>query len=220
MFHQFKQLQEADAREGMVVEGFWDSIQSGDIGLKEEGEKNLELLLRFKYASCWNMSDHENALMWKAYAPGGVAVKTIVGKLMDAKIAKVMNTDLKGDGGEPKIEQLTIEYADNWKELEAKGYRNDGIPLNVLFLHSKRNAFRSEAEVRFCIGSPENFPVQPDGGYVSPNPDDRPHWCPVTFETLDWIDQVVTAPSTSDWAAKPIGRLAKEKGLSFAQSGI
>jgi hypothetical protein len=216
-FHQFKRLQESDVREGMVPEGFWESMQDADI--KSNSEDNRERLLRFTYANCWNMSEHENALMWKAYAPQGVAIKTTVGKLMGAEITQIMNTKLKGQSA-TKIEQLTIEYADNWRELEEKGYCHNEIPLNVLFLHLKRKAFCSEAEVRFRIQAPEPFPPQPGGGFVSPNPGDCPPWCPVIFKTLDWIDRVVTAPSTSDWAVKPIRQIAEQKGLDFRPSEI
>jgi hypothetical protein len=215
MFHQFKELQVSDAREGMVVPGFWESLQSrfqegeGFKELQEQAEGNLRKLRHFYCASCWSMSDGENALMWKAYARSGVAIRTTVGKLLDAKIT----------APDARIGQSTVEYADHWSELEARGYRHDLIPLNWLFLHSKRKAFASEAEVRFHIQPPAKF-RQRAGQPISANPDECSPWCPVTFETLDWIDQVVTAPSTTDFAAKPISRLAKEKGLNFVQSGV
>lgn len=216
-FHQFKRLQDKDEREGMVPEGFWESMQQSDS--KPNAEENREKLLYFTYANCWSMSEHENVLMWKAHAPDGVAIKTTVGKLMGAEITKFIDTELKG-GSFLKLEQLTIEYADNWKELEEKGYRHDEIPLNVLFLHLKQKAFHSEAEVRFRVSPPANFPQRPDGTFTSANPANCPHWCPIVFKTLGWINEVVTAPSTSDWAAKPISRIAKEKGLNFRPSGI
>lgn len=218
MFHQFIRLRDNDKREGMVPNDFWDSMPE-DKSLRENAEENLSKLLFFTYANCWNMDERENALMWKAYAPGGVAIQTTVGKLMDAKLARVMSTDSKGNGW-PKIEQCTIEYADSWAELKEKGYRHNDIPLNFLFLHLKRKAFRGEAEVRFRIQSPENFPVQANGSFITPKPEDAPHWCPVTFKTLDWIDQVVTAPSTSEWATKPIQRAAEKKRVRFSASGI
>jgi hypothetical protein len=213
-FHQFKELQDSDAHEGMVVPGFWESVQSHFDGesikaLQESGEGNLYRLRHFYYASCWNMSDGENALMWKAYAPKGVAIKTSVGKLMSAKLTAPNAT----------IGQSTIEYADHWSELEARGYVHDQMPLNWLFLHAKRKAFTSETEVRFHVQPPAKF-IQRAGSPISANPDDCSPWCLVTFETLDWIDQVVTAPSTSNWDAKPIKRLAEEGNLDFAQSGI
>jgi len=213
-FHQFKELQESDSHEGMVVPGFWESIRSHFDGasmraLKESGEDNLYLLRHFYYASCWNMSDGENALMWKAYAPAGVAIKTSVGKLMNAALT----------APSAMVGQSTIEYADHWSELEARGYVHDQIPLNWLFLHAKRRAFATEAEVRFHVQPPARFTQREDGRILA-DPDDCSSWCLVTFETLDWIDEIVTAPSTSSWAAKPIERLTKEKGLCFRASGL
>ena len=38
---------------------------------RRAGQGNLYKLRRFCYANCWNMSDAEDALMWKAYAPIG-----------------------------------------------------------------------------------------------------------------------------------------------------
>jgi hypothetical protein len=195
--------------------GLLESVQSrfqageGFKELQENAEGNLRSLRHFYYASCWNMSAGENALMWKAYAPSGVAIRTTVGKLLDAKVT----------APDARMGQSTIEYADHWSELEARGYHHDLIPLNWLFLHSKRKAFASEAEVRFHIQPPAKFGLRA-GQPISANPDDCPPWCPVTFETLGWIDQVVVAPSTTDWAAKPIGRLTKEKGLNFTRSGL
>lgn len=225
MFHQFKKLQESDAREGMAVEGFWNSVerqQDRDItNLREMGENSRERLLYFTYANCWNMADHESALMWKAYAPGGIAIETTVGDLENAPIARLMNVDQPGSGG-PKLRQLTIEYADDWQELEEKGYRHNSTPLNRLFSHLKRNAFRGEAEVRFDIMPPaptSEYQQRADGSLLA-DVNRRPAWCPVAFASLGWIKQIVAAPSTPEWAAEPIKRLSEEKGLAFTVSGI
>jgi hypothetical protein len=225
MFHQFKKLQDNDAREGMTVLGFWDSIerqQNGDASsLRDSAENNRERLLYFTYASCWNMAEYESALMWKGYAPGGIAVKTTVGDLEATPIARLMDEN-QTNLSRAKLRQLTIEYADNWNELEAKGYAHDGIPPNRLFLHLKRNAFKSEAEVRFevmpAIPSGE-YQRQPDGRYLG-DVTRRPEWCPVVFEDLGWVRQIVAAPSTPKWAAAPLERLTKDKGISFTVSGI
>ncbi len=225
MFHQFKKLQDSDAREGMTVSGFWDSIerhQDRDItNLRNSAEDNRERLLYFTYASCWNMGNYESALMWKGYAPGGIAIKTTVGDLEAAPIARLMGENQSGSSG-ASLGQLTIEYADNWEELEVKGYAHDSTPLNRLFLHLKRNAFKSEAEVRFEVMPPippGEYQRQPDGSYLG-DVTRRPEWCPVAFEDLGWVRQIVAAPSTPKWAAAPLKRLTEGKGISFAVSGI
>ncbi len=224
MFNQFHRLQESDRREGMVIEGFWESVKEtpdADIGvLQEKGEHNLKLSLSFAYANCWNKREHESALMWKAYAPQGIAIQTTVGKLMDAKIISLMNKKVTDDEDPPKLEQFTIEYADHWSELEAKGYRHHRIPLNRLFLHTKRNAFSDENEVRFHVQPIPKFPVKPNGSPSSADPLDCPPWCPVVFDTLDWIEQIVAAPSAPDSTTNPVRQLAKQNGIKFRISGI
>src|SRR5438552_2101048 len=117
-FHQFRALRGNDEREGMVPEGFTEDV------ITSNSEDNRDRLLHFTYANCWNMSECENALMWKAYAPQGVAIKTTVGKFADAKIAELRGVEWSKGGG--VRQQLTIVYADNWSELEEKGYRDDG----------------------------------------------------------------------------------------------
>jgi hypothetical protein len=216
-FHQFKKLQDADQREGMIPDGFWEDTQQAEQEWKEKIDRHREDQLGFAYANCWNMGGCENSLMWKAYAPQGVAIRTTVGKLTGAAITKVMETDFKGNDA-PKIEQLTIEYADDWSELEVKDYHKDPPPL-VLFLHLKRRAFACEAEVRFRILPHPEFRRQPDGT-VSAKREDCPEWCPVKFKALDWIDEVVTAPSMKAEAAESIDRLARERGLNFRHSAL
>lgn len=214
-FHQFKGLQRDDEREGMVPDGFWESMPEYEIETaKKHEESNLGALLEFSYANCWNMGECENALMWKAYAPDGVAIRTTVGKF------EIALRGVKWSEGGGSRQQLTIEYADNWEELRRKGYRYDGIPLNVLFLHLKRRAFAGEAEVRFSVQPHAHFPQRADGTFMSADRRKCKEWCSVTFETLGWIDEVVTAPSVLGWAAKPISRLAEERGLNFRRSGL
>src|SRR5439155_18318116 len=128
MFHQFKELQKSDEREGMVTEGFWESVlkflhqENPDKGidkLREWAEKQLDRLRCFEYASCWTMADAESAKMWEDFAPVGIAIKTRVGEFARAK-----QTGLNP----PTTRSQIIEYADHWRELEARGYRQYGVP--------------------------------------------------------------------------------------------
>jgi len=168
MFHQFKELQELDEREGMVVPGFWKSVvkherrrsPNADISeLRMRAETSLDKLRCFAYANCWNMAKSENLLMWKAYAPKGIAIRTSVGKFKNAQ---------QEEGKERlSIRLQKIAYADHWRDLEKRGYRHYGIPLNKLFLHTKRKAFAGEREVRFSIQPPFPFKRKPDRGWVA-----------------------------------------------------
>jgi len=213
MFHQFKKLQESDAREGMAIEGFWDSMPARIGDMKDKSEQILDDLLQVCYASCWSMSEIENALMWRGFARQGIAIKTTFEQLRKAE----------QEGDEQSIRGHEIIYADNWAELEAQGYCHNEIPLNRLFMHTKRKAFADEREARFQVQlSAASFPaiLKIPG---KPHPDltkiCRP-WIPVTFAKLDWINEVVAESSIPDWAVGTIRQLVEAQGLKFRQSGI
>ena len=90
-FHRFKELQNIDAREGMVVPGFWRSVWEYkqarlpfpvDLGASRQiNEAILDRLRCLTYANCWNMAKQEDNLMWKAYAPKGIAIRTTIANL-------------------------------------------------------------------------------------------------------------------------------------------
>jgi hypothetical protein len=220
MFHQFKELRKSDEQEGMVTEGFWESLldffhridpDEDSDKLRQWAEAQLDKLTCFEYASCWIMADTGKAKMWKNFAPGGIAIRTKVGELMGAKQA----------GSRPQtIRSQIIEYADHWSELEARGYSHCGVPLNRLFLHTKRNKFKDENEIRFRIQPVANFPIGPDGTPRSADPRDCPAWWPVRFETLNWIGEIIAAPSIPSKDAESIQRRVEQKGLSFSRSKI
>ena len=226
MFHRFDELQKIDAREGMVADDFWRSIWEhlqarlpfpADLGITTQmAEARLDRLRCLVYASCWNMGKHENNLMWKAYAPKGIAIRTTVGKFKNAPQAS---------GNERlTIELQKIVYADNWRELEQRGYRHNEEPQNMLFLHTKRKAFSSEREIRFKIS-----PFGPDRAEITwgrngmvfsyPLPD-CPEWFPVVFENLHWIEEVVADSSISSRAASMIRRQTNQHNLKFRVSDL
>src|SRR5439155_498184 len=99
-----------------VVHGFWksglDHKQArlpfpADLGGRRQiNEPILDRLQCLTYANCWNMAKHENNLMWKAYAPKGIAIRTTIGKFKNA-------------AQQSRNERLTVElqkivYAENW----------------------------------------------------------------------------------------------------------
>lgn len=220
MFRQFKELQKSDAREGMVTTGFWKSIlefyreqdpQAEIAELQNKAEVSLDRLRCFEYASCWSMSDGENALMWRAYAPQGIAIRSTVRKFIDARQESVQPQ---------RICPQRIEYADHWRDLQRRGYRHNGTPLNRLFLHTKRKAFASEREVRFRIAPVPEFPLGPDGQPTSADPNRAPPWFPVQFENLNWIEEVVAESSIPQWCVGPIHQLADQHNLTFRASEI
>jgi hypothetical protein len=222
MFHQFKELQKSDAREGMVVAGFWESVieherqqfPSADISeLKSRAEGSLDRLRCFTYANCWNMAKHENVLMWKAYAEGGIAIRTTIGQFR--------NAPQENGNNRLTIQLQKIVYADHWRELQERGYRHYGIPLNKLFLHTKRKAFAGEREVRFRISPAFSFPYirQQDGSFLQ-DASACPDWFGVVFENLDWIQEVVAESSIPSRTASTIRRLADQHNLKFRVSDL
>jgi hypothetical protein len=217
MFRQFKDLQKSDAREGMGIPGFWESMvefyqrqdAKTDVAeVKNRAEKSLDRLRCFQYANCWNMSKSESALMWKAYAPQGIAITTTVGKFTHAK---------QESGQDLSVRSQKIAYANSWSELRKCGYSHNGIALNRLFLHTKRRAFAGEKEIRFRIAPVFKFGAMPDG---SPDPNECPPWYPVIFENLAWIEEVVAESSIPKWAMRPIHELANQQSLTFRSSEI
>jgi len=226
MFHQFIELQKIDAREGMVSDDFWRSIWEhlqarlpfpADLGITTQmAEARLDRLRCLIYASCWNRGKHENNVMWKAYAPKGIAIRTTVGKFKNAPQAS---------GNERlTIELQKIVYADNWRDLEQRGYRHNEEPQNMLFLHTKRKAFSSEREIRFRIspfGRDRAEITWGRNGMVFSYPlPDCPEWFPVVFENLHWIEEVVAESSISSRAASMIRRQTNQHNLKFSVSDL
>jgi hypothetical protein len=221
-FHQFKDLQRIDAREGMVVPGFWESVveyqrqsyPNTDFDeLRARVETSLDRTRCFAYASCWSMAKDEDILMWKAYAPKGIAIRTTVGKFINAPQAA--GTDRL------TIQRQKIVYANHWRELERRGYRHRGIPLNKLFLHTKRKGFLGERELRFRISPalPLPYILQPNGSSMQ----DASHcwqWFSIVFENLDWIDEIVAESSLPSRTVATIRRLANQHNLKFRISNI
>ena len=220
MFHQFKELRKSDEREGMVTDGFWESCldflhrvypdEDPEVR-RERAEVQLDKLSCFEYANCWIIADTEKAEMWRDFAPGGVAIRTKVGEFVHAKQA---------GSNPPIIRSQIIEYADHWSELEARGYTHCGVPLNRLFLHTKRERFKDQNEIRFRIHPAPTYPVGRDGNPMSANPRDCPAWWPVRFETLNWVGEILAARSIPSKDAESIQQRVERKGLRFRRSEI
>jgi hypothetical protein len=221
MFRQFKDLQTSDKLEGMVPSGFWESWEchmrqeTKDEAViakaRTESEKHIDDLRCFSYASCWNMAKAESALMWMAYAPKGLAIKSTVKKL---RTAKIQNTrEISG------ISCDKILYADDWSELADRGINHEGIVLARLFLHTKRKLFSPEKEVRFRVQPVAKFERDGITGTVTANSQKCPPWSGVMFENLEWIDAIVADSAIAPWGIETLSRLIETHGIKFRQSG-
>lgn len=218
IFRRFKELVDSDTHEGQVPPGFLESWkkeimkQNPDkAGLRNWERKSLKTFENLQlslYASCWNRpgdnSSRESALMWKAYAPRGIAIKSEVGKLLAAKVRNIPEMD----GISLRCERIV--YADHWNQLMKRGVRHGGIFMGRLFLHAKRKAFADENEVRFSFQLPFRYW----------NARFRPSWFGVCFEDLNWIDEVVAESSLAEWAVQIVEQLVRPHGLRFSRSRI
>jgi hypothetical protein len=219
IFRQFRELVSSDKREGQVPLGFWESWekemrkQIADdnelLNWKERTVNTLNVLQCSMYASCWSRprdrSCSESAVMWKAYALRGIAVRSEVEKLRAAKLRDIPEM---GDIG---LQCHPIVYADDWNQLKRRGLTAE-LVLNRLFLHTKRNAFADENEVRFSFQLP--------GPYYNLYAQQCPAWFPVCFEDLKWIDEIVAESSLAEWAVQIVEHLAHAHGLPFRPSKI
>ena len=89
---------------------------------------------RCHLVNCWSMSEYENALMWKWYAPNGVAINTTIGRLKEA-FRDLTETFYIGK----------VKYIDYEKDLA-------NLQNNMLTpLFYKNVMYESEKEVRVCV---------------------------------------------------------------------
>ena len=119
--------------------------------LLEEMESSTR---RRSLVNCWAMSEHENALMWRVYAHGGVAIRTTVGHLKEAF------SDLPEHCYIGKVKY--IDYNTNLADLQ----RNILTPAFY-----KNIAYKSEQEVRVCITPRECVKQEGDKWFAVDFPD-------------------------------------------------
>jgi hypothetical protein len=94
-----------DAFEGSISEQTRNFLKYGpDVTttMIEHFKKVHKWQQQWTYASCWHNSEQENALMWSAYAPKGLAIKTKYIKLAEhlpenSVIAPVLYRDYSND---------------------------------------------------------------------------------------------------------------------------
>ena len=221
MFRQFRDLERSDKQEGMIPDEFWESWErarhqerpDGGLGKsRKEADARLFMLRCTQYISCWNAAEGENALMWMSYAPKGVAIKTTVGRLSEA------GYENKEQFGMINCER--VEYADDWHDLEDRGFEHGGVVQNRLFLNRKRKLFSAENEVRLRIQPRPTCQNDADIERRPPGfPELWPTWFPVVFENLEWVDEVVADSSIAAWSIATFSELIASSGLRLRLSG-
>ncbi len=156
----------------------------------EQERESRERARKSTYIHCWCMSDTDLDLMWKGYVkdPGGVAIKSSVGKL------KQLCDDLHGK--EMCGENLNISMVDYYDQAKGEMIEYGGS-LDAFL--KKDNHFQLDKEFRLIsnpnCGDPQDFIL-----------------LPVDLHVL--IDEVVTAPGASSSGSQHIRKLMDNAGLN------
>ena len=148
--------------------------------------KTLKYLRQFTLISCWHMSSHESAAMWRLYSreTDGVAIKT---DFSSFKQSLISNED---------IYIGRINYVD---------YEHHVIPTDNLFfsyLH-KRQDFNHEQEVRAITTT---YPKSVDDINQPPDIYDIDRYYEVDLSLL--IQEVIVAPKAQDWLLELVQSVA------------
>lgn len=153
--------------------------------------ENTEVIRRQMFISCWFVSEHESAAMWKLYlqSPEGIAIQTD----HDALAATLVRSPLQ-------VRTTMVNYVD---------YDRVPIPFSNLFFPfvHKRLSFAHEAELRAILWSFEdvNMPQIPDG-LTSVQIDIIPE---------ELIKSVHVSPSAPKWFGELVEQLLRRYSLTI-----
>ncbi len=159
-------------------------------------------LRKWTYVSCWHISAHESAAMWKLYAPtsAAIAVQSTVGRLRAALgLPPPMES---GFFGSTEFHLGTVEYID---------YGTGTIPSNSFAAQffRKRKSFEHEKELRALL---MRYPVDGKSGIrhdIGPGGNGAGY--PVRLESL--IEAVRVAPQSPPWYFALVAKVAARYGI-------
>lgn len=188
-----------DSFEGTVTKPHYDAFCSLPIEPQDRSSKEyLDQLNRtYVFASCWHLSDYENAALWKIYGlhNKSVAVKTAYSKLRSIPCAKVG----------------LIEYIDH----NAAGL---DVPVAEAFDMRKRHCFSHEREVRALVWKQNVNHVMIEGEpYAEFVPNTIPG-IPINVNLQDFLGGIVIHPEAEEWFIDLIAKLLKRYGLDIPVS--
>jgi hypothetical protein len=147
------------------------------------------------FISCWHLSEHESATMWKLYsgADVGLAVVTSYGKLRNA-----LDRDSRA------ILLGVVRYGHDY---------GAEVALDVLArFMNKRKSFEHEKEVRAVIWRIMNNHPKSGEQYV-PSAETGMR---VEVDLNELVDEVLLAPTAPAWFVPVLSHLAAKLGYSFA----
>lgn len=137
--------------------------------------RSLEFQRRNMYVSCWFMSDHESAAMWKLYLQGsdGVAIRTTYSSLVKALTPSPLS-----------IGVTTVQYADYYSTPISFG--------NIFFPFTyKRISFEHEKELRAIVWATEEA--------NRPNIEEGTLGVAVSIDPAELIRALHVAPTAPKW---------------------
>jgi hypothetical protein len=143
---------------------------------------------QWTYATCWHYANHENSLMWAAYAPDGVAIRTTFSTLASQLPANVILSP--------------VMYKDFERDVVT-----DGTHARYL---AKRHFFSAEREVRGVIVDFPEIPQDSDGG-----PDNPLQGKSVELDISALIEAIVVRPYATTATIAALKNLIEQQGLNI-----
>lgn len=184
-----RQDQFDDVKEGRLSQADKNYLNCfhGSIAEHMESDKNGCF-----YANCWTVSESDEYVLWSTYASlkNGIAVKSTIGKLIDALDEK----------DERQVYIAKVEY---YNEVNGSSFKvSDGI-INLLALgFSKREYFVAENELRLLYRS---FDAHLDKN--------SPTHISFSVDLTKLIDSIYVSPKSYPWFRNAISKLIELYGL-------
>lgn len=113
------------------------------------------LLQNFTFVSCWHQGDQESPLMWKAYAPEGVIIKSDLSSLKNSlEINAAGSQHLEVFWNDHGTDPLSVNGYDISVDIDEVKYRPLGHEIQAVgsdrYFH-KQAAYKDEKELRIVL---------------------------------------------------------------------
>lgn len=175
--------------------------------VRDEQIRQTFALRKSFHLNCWNAAAHESSAMWRLYSNEGIAIVSSMERLTNA-LAKANR----------KIYCGHVDYLD----YETEGFETGNV-FNPLL--RKRKSFDFENEVRLVWWDTDvtHKHAMVNGNEVWTNRpidelEDMPIRAGVNVDCdLDvLIDEIVLSPTTQEWLAEAVAKLAQSFGLRIS----
>lgn len=146
----------------------------------------IQRMRKITFANCWNVGEHEDSNMWRAYTnrTDGVVVKSHFDNIEDASLS-----------AEGRLYTGEVDYIDFEKE------NMENHPIAPYFY--KKSEFRSESEFRFVTTDYRKESLDPNEGVESmPSVDGKVR--SITVDTVEFIDEIRVHPNSSSYLKRVV----------------